>query len=630
MKSFISYLFLSFVLASLLLFGILGSAFAQAPIFSQQQVDQATAIQAVNEDELMDLPGVHGVGIGQENGELGILILVDDQSGESQLPAQLETIPVIVREVGTFRAHQINLGVSGGNDILCDGFCDVGTVGYKVCDNTTVDLGGWISNNHVVASGCPGKCPNLAPLGTNTFSPGLVDNTPVCTTTGATNVGTLNRFVTFNLDSPTTMNLVDAAFVQSTDAQVSDNIQGLGLQSNTVVAPFVGQVVCKSGRTSGVTCGTVTGINMTVDIGYDTCGTARFINQVIYSPTAPDTTMSLSGDSGSPVVDVSNNAVALNFAGNDVDGIGNPMGTVLTQLGVSLCSDIPEPPTADANGPYGEECQGATTTVQLDGTGSSDPDPGEGDTLSFSWTTDCPGGVFDDSTIEEPTLTVDTGDTCQVVCSVELTVTDTTGQTDSNLSNVTIEDTTAPDIVCPDNLDFQCVADIPDCDPTDAAATDVCDTSPGTECLPDVDNSGSGCTADPLIITRTYEATDMCENSDSCDQTIEVVDDTAPVIDCNAPATITPPDAPISFTASATDNCSSASCEITGFDCFKFTKKGKRIDKTESCEIGIDGGTITILDSGGVGDNIDWTAVCTDACGNQSEVTCEVDVIKPN
>ncbi len=40
------------------------------------------------------------------------------------------------------------------------------------------------------------------------------------------------------------------------------------------------------------------------------------------------------------------------------------------------------------------------------------------------------------------------------------------------------------------------------------------------------------------------------------------------------------------------------------------------------------GDTVTILDSGGVGDHITWTVIATDAFGNQSTVTCGVDVVK--
>ena len=113
-------------------------------------------------------------------------------------------------------------------------------------------------------------------------------------------------------------------------------------------------------------------------------------------------------------------------------------------------------------------------------------------------------------------------------------------------------------------------------------------------------------------------------------QTIEVLDTIPPDISSNAPATIIPPDATISFTATATDNCDSEPyVEITSYDCFKFTKKGKRIDKTESCVVSISNNTITILDSGGVDDHITWTARATDSCGNVAEGTFETLVVNP-
>jgi hypothetical protein len=113
-------------------------------------------------------------------------------------------------------------------------------------------------------------------------------------------------------------------------------------------------------------------------------------------------------------------------------------------------------------------------------------------------------------------------------------------------------------------------------------------------------------------------------------QTIEVVDTTGPEIQCNAPVTIRPPDAPVSFTATATDNCADdPPVEIIGYDCFQFTNKGKRIDKTESCIIEVNGDTITVVDSGGVDNNITWTVRANDSCGNVTESTCSVMVVNP-
>jgi subtilisin-like proprotein convertase family protein len=127
----------------------------------------------------------------------------------------------------------------------------------------------------------------------------------------------------------------------------------------------------------------------------------------------------------------------------------------------------------------------------------------------------------------------------------------------------------------------------------------------------------------------TLTVTDPLDASSSCNATVTVVDETGPVISCNAPATITPPDAPVSFTATASDACGSATVEVTAYDCYTFTKKGKRIDKRGSCAVEILGDTVTITDSGGVGDIIEWTVSATDANGNTSQTTCQVTVVNP-
>jgi hypothetical protein len=126
----------------------------------------------------------------------------------------------------------------------------------------------------------------------------------------------------------------------------------------------------------------------------------------------------------------------------------------------------------------------------------------------------------------------------------------------------------------------------------------------------------------------TLTVTDEEDLSDSCTAQVTVVDTEPPTVACNTPAAITPPDAPISFTSSTQDNCG-ASVTITRFDCFTFTKNGKRIDKTHSCVVDIDGDTITIVDSGGVDDHITWEAVATDAAGNTTPTLCEVAVENP-
>ena len=90
-------------------------------------------------------------------------------------------------------------------------------------------------------------------------------------------------------------------------------------------------------------------------------------------------------------------------------------------------------PVSDAGGPYTAECNGQPTTIQLDGTGSSDP---EGGPLIYAWDTDCDGGSFGDPSSPTPILTLDGPPPCPVECSVTLTVTDSVGLSDPDTTAV--------------------------------------------------------------------------------------------------------------------------------------------------------------------------------------------------
>lgn len=129
-----------------------------------------------------------------------------------------------------------------------------------------------------------------------------------------------------------------------------------------------------------------------------------------------------------------------------------------------------------------------------------------------------------------------------------------------------------------------------------------------------------------LVTLRVYDESGL---ADTCTANVTVTDNTPPVISCNALSTIIPPDAPISFTATATDNCEVSSVEITDYDCYFLNPSGKKVDKTKSCVVEVEGDTITILDSGGVGDIITWNVIATDNSGNTSTTGCVVEVVKP-
>jgi hypothetical protein len=99
-------------------------------------------------------------------------------------------------------------------------------------------------------------------------------------------------------------------------------------------------------------------------------------------------------------------------------------------------AEVNQPPVCDANGPYLAECAGPTTDVTLDGTGSSDPD---GDPLDFIWTGPFVGGTANGATptVAFPGLGLS---------DVTLEVTDDKGASDLCMAEVTIEDTTPPQL----------------------------------------------------------------------------------------------------------------------------------------------------------------------------------------
>jgi len=275
------------------------------------------------------------------------------------------------------------------------------------------------------------------------------------------------------------------------------------------------------------------------------------------------------------------------------------------------------PPTINAGADVTEECsEPGGSTISLDGSGSTDPDA---DGLSYSWT--CANVVLSDTNTVTPDGFFPNGTTEQC----RLDATDLAAcPDDADLVNVTVVDTTAPSLTVPADIVAECTS--PNGTPVDigtAVAVDACDS------FVPVSNDDPGIF--PLGDTTVeWTAVDDDGNVSTDSQLVTVQDTTPPEIFCNAPATIIPPDAPISFVATATDVCdTNPDFEITAYDCFKFTKKGKRINKTGSCEVAIGGDTVTILDSGGVDDHIEWTVVATDANGNVSEETCAVLVVNP-
>lgn len=286
-------------------------------------------------------------------------------------------------------------------------------------------------------------------------------------------------------------------------------------------------------------------------------------------------------------------------------------------------------PIADANGPYESECEGATTMVSLDGTGSSDP---EGGNLSYLWRTDCPGvdpedptSSFNDPTSATPLLAVDTSNGCAVECVVELTVTDDSDNTDTAPASVSLTDTVSPELSVPADITVECNESSDPSHTGWATAIDDCDPSP-TISYEDVETPSS-CPQETTI-TRTWTAADYCGNSRGHVQTIEIVDTTPPVITSLtvSPNTLWPPNGkmrPVEVSVTAVDACDTEPvCSISSIISNEPEKRGAAIEITGDLTANLK----SKRHGKGSGRIYSISVECRDACGNSTSETTSVTV----
>lgn len=178
-----------------------------------------------------------------------------------------------------------------------------------------------LSNNHVLAAGSTKKFPR-ANIGDSILQPGVYDGGTL-----ADAVGTLRWYMPIDTGGP---NLVDAAIWEpSSPDLMSDEILEIGLPKG-VSTVKVGDIVQKSGRTSGHLTAEVIDVNATVSVSYGNFS-ADFHNQIITDLIGDP------GDSGSAVLDmVGPNLVGLLFAGSSYVTIHNHIGNVLNAMGATI------------------------------------------------------------------------------------------------------------------------------------------------------------------------------------------------------------------------------------------------------------------------------------------------------
>src|SRR4029453_18562862 len=231
----------------------------------------------------------------------------------------------------------IQLGTHGKkiND-SSKGFFYGGTPGALVEDGSGNQY--ILSNNHVLAR------TNAAATGEGIVQPGLIDQSPACFKDNTDIVANLSEFIPILFKTKGTMppNAVDAAIarVRADYVYSTGTILDIGTLSSDTVEPILGMAVKKSGRTTGLTRGTISAIDVTVDIFYGSGKSARFTNQTMVTPGG----FIAAGDSGSLMVedvDVNPHAVGLLFAGSSTTAIANPIDDVLKSFGVSMVGSGP-------------------------------------------------------------------------------------------------------------------------------------------------------------------------------------------------------------------------------------------------------------------------------------------------
>ena len=200
--------------------------------------------------------------------------------------------------------------------------------------------------------------------------------------------------------------------------------------------------------------------------------------------------------------------------------------------------------------------------------------------------------------------------------------TDDSGNSVSCVQTIIVQDTTSPELTVPVDVVLECPADISVAATGIATGSDTC----GNVSISHSDITVPGC-GNTETITRTWTATDECGNSTSGVQVVTVIDTTAPSLDSDV-QDIYPYDTPTTFRVVASDMCGDVDLTLE-HDCHKLKRDGSITSKLDACDVVINGGQVTVVDTGGVGTIITIRATATDNCGNSTSEEFVVNVQRP-
>lgn len=304
-------------------------------------------MQGSVEDFLLNKKNVVGVGIGQKwtngrnTGDDAIVVFVSEKKSGSVLskndiiPSVIDGVKTdVIGRTGSFRSQSlvekvrpIKPGYSCGHPKVT-----AGTIGGFFNDFNGNVVG--LSNSHVLANAGIG-----AKRGDMIYQPGTYDG-------GGTNdyVGNLkyhrglasSRGVAYNHADRIHVygyNFEDSA-VMSVDVDYDDEIPTIGFINDFREGDLdIGEMVQKTGRTTGFTSSNIIATNVTVsvDYGFDVL---RFKDQIITG------VMSQGGDSGSLGLDVDNNVIGLLFAGSNNATIFNRIRYPKASYGLTIINTV--------------------------------------------------------------------------------------------------------------------------------------------------------------------------------------------------------------------------------------------------------------------------------------------------
>ncbi len=286
--------------------------------------------------------------VGTSQSRTAAVVLLNS-AGVSSSPASHQAEESTPLALGTSGGNNNDYDLQGNQIVDCCG----GTLGSLIQDNSNHQY--LLSNNHVLARS------DHASVGDTIIQPGLIDNncTPNGDGAGTTPVASLTGWLPLSSSATN----ADAAIAQANSGAVntSGNILELGSRqadgtlaaappgiSSTAGKGEAGSlnlVVAKSGRTTGLTCGSISALNLDVTVDYylDCAETKPYLTKTYTNQLAiSGNQFTDSGDSGSLVVDTANaEPVGLYFTGGtDVSGVSqavaNPATDVLTELSAQV------------------------------------------------------------------------------------------------------------------------------------------------------------------------------------------------------------------------------------------------------------------------------------------------------